>query len=178
MRFPSAVINWIHECIVGGYHSVSRCGHDDGVAYVSTGLSADDVLVPDMSYCVQFAEEADVVVEVYSSQFLKYVRADEVRAVRKVLYLASGCGSIGSEVVVVFDVGKLVDGTGVTVCGIFQRYVDEVFGDVGVDVDGLGLQIVVGGVDGDELVESEVESGSVMLVRVFDEADKMDDIGN
>ena len=55
---------------------------------------------------------------------------------------------------------------------------DEVFGDVGVDVDGLGLHVVVGGVDGDELVESEVESGSVMPVRVFDETDKMDDIGD
>ena len=53
---------------------------------------------------------------------------------------------------------------------------DEVFGDVGVDVDGLGLHVVVGGVDGDELMESEVESG--LIVRVFDEADEMDDIGD
>ena len=53
---------------------------------------------------------------------------------------------------------------------------DEVFGDVGVDVDGLGLHVVVGGVDGNELMESEVESG--LVVRVFDEADEMDDIGD
>ena len=69
---------------------------------------------------MQFAEEVDVVVEVYSSEFLEYVRADEVRAVRKVLYLASGCGSVGSEVVVVFDVGELVDGMGVKVRGFFR----------------------------------------------------------
>ena len=49
MRFPSAVIDWVHECVVGGYHFVARCGHDDGVAYVSTELSADDVFIPDMS---------------------------------------------------------------------------------------------------------------------------------
>ena len=127
---------------------------------------------------MQFAEQVDVVVEVDSSEFLEYVRADEVRAVREIVYFASGGGLVGSGVVVVFDVGELVDGTGVKICGIFQRYVDEVFGDVGVDVDGVGLHVVVGGVDGDELMESEVECGSVVLVRVSDEADEMDDIGD
>ena len=105
---------------------------------------------------MQFAEEVDVVVEIYSSEFLEYVRTDEVRAVREIVYFASGCGLVGSGVVVVFDIGELVDGTGVNVCGIFQKYVDEVFGDVSVDVDGLGLHVVVGGVDGNEMVESEV----------------------
>ena len=119
MRFPSAVIDWVHECIVGCYHFVARRGHDNGVAYISAQLSADNIFVSDMSQGVQFAEQVDVVVEVYSSEFLEYVRADEVGAVRKVLYLASGCGLVGSEAVVVFDVGELVDGTGVKVCGIF-----------------------------------------------------------
>ncbi len=50
------------------------------------------------------------------------------------------------------------------------------FGDVGVDVDGFGLHVVVGGVDGDELMESEVEG--VVLVGFVDEADEMDDIGD
>lgn len=127
---------------------------------------------------MQFAEEVDVIVEVDSSEFLEYVRADEVGAVREVVYLASGGGLVGSGVVVVSDVGELVDGMGVKVCGIFQRYVDEVFGDVGVDVDGVGLHVVVGGVDGDELMKSEVENGSSVLVRVLDEADEMNDIGD
>ena len=105
---------------------------------------------------MQFAEEVDVVVEVDSSEFLEYVRTDEVRAVRQIVYFASSCGLVGSGVVVVFDVGELVDCTSVNICGIFQQYVDEVFGDVSVDVDGLGMHVVVGGVDGNEMVESEV----------------------
>ena len=68
---------------------------------------------------MQFAKEVDVVIEIDSSEFLEYICADEVRAVREVLYLAPGCGLVGSEVVVVFNVGELVDGTGVEVCGMF-----------------------------------------------------------
>ena len=105
---------------------------------------------------MQFAEQVDVVVEVDSSEFLENVRADEVGSVREIVYFASGCGLVGSGVVVVFDVGELVDCTSVNVCGIFQRYVDDVFGDVSVDVDGLGMHVVVGGVDGNKMVESEV----------------------
>ena len=105
---------------------------------------------------MHFPEQVDVIVQVDSSEFLEYVRTDEVGAVREIVYFSSSCGLVGSGVVVVFYVGELVNGTGVIVCGIFQRYVDEVFGDVSVDVDGLRLHVVVGGVDGNEMVESEI----------------------
>lgn len=116
---------------------------------------------------MQFAEE---------SEYLEHLRADEVRAAREVLYLESGGGLVGSEVVVEFGVGELVDGTGVKVGDIFQRYVDEVFGNVGVDVDGRGFHVLLRGLDGDQLMESEVED--VLFVRIFDETDEMDDIGD
>ena len=74
----------------------------------------------------------------------------------KVANFASGRGLVGSGVVIEFDIGELVDFTSVYVCCIFQRYVDEVLGDVSVDVDGLRLHVVVGGVDGNEMVESEI----------------------
>ena len=101
---------------------------------------------------MQFAEE---------SEYLEHLRADEVRAAREVLYLESGGGLVGSEVVVEFGVGELVD---------------EVFGNVGVDVDGRGFHVLLRGLDGDQLTESEVED--VLFVRIFDETDEMDDIGD
>ena len=53
------------------------------------------------------------------------------------------------------------------------------FGDIGVDVDGLGLHVIVGGVDGDELMESEIERVVLVdFVYFVDEADEMDDIGD
>ena len=70
---------------------------------------------------MQFAEKIDVVIEVYSSEFLEYIRADEVGAVREFIYLHSRGGLIGSEVVIIFDVGELVDGAGIRVCDVFKR---------------------------------------------------------
>ena len=100
-----------------------------------------------------FAQEVNIVIEVYSTKLLKHVCADEVRAVREVFYLDSRRGLVGSEVIVISDVGELVNGAAVGVCEIC-----EVSGDVDMDIDGLGLHIVVGGIDGDELTESKVES--------------------
>ena len=49
MCFPAAVIDCVLECVVGADHFVSWCGHDYGVAYISTGLSADDIIVTYMA---------------------------------------------------------------------------------------------------------------------------------
>ena len=49
--------------------------------------------------------------------------------------------------VVVLDIGKLVNSAAVEICVTWE---DEVFGDVGMDIDSLRLHIVVGGIDGDE----------------------------
>ena len=87
---------------------------------------------------------------------------------REVVYLDPRRGLVGSEVVVVFDVGELVNCAAVRVCEICE---DEVFGNVDMDIDGVGLHIVVGGIDGHELMESEVEG--VLFVGFVDEADEM-----
>ncbi len=121
MGFPAAVVDCVLEGVVGGYHFVFGGGHDDGVAGVAAGLAADDVFVADVAERVQFTEEVDVVVEVDSSEFLEYVGADEVGAVGEVFDLDARGGLVGGEVVVVFDVGELVDGAGVWVCGVFER---------------------------------------------------------
>ena len=117
---------------------------------------------------MQLAQEVNIIVEVYSSKLLEYVRADEVGAVREIVYVDSRRGLVGSEVVVVFDIGELVNGAAVGVCEIRE---EEVFWDVNMYIDGLGLHIVVGGIDGDELAESEVEG--VAFVGFGDEADEM-----
>ena len=116
---------------------------------------------------MQLAQEVNIIVEVYSSKLLEYVRADEVGAVREIVYVDSRRGLVGSEVVVVFDIGELINGAAVRVCEIREK----VFWDVNMDIDGLGLHIVVGGIDGDELAESEVEG--VAFVGFVDEADEM-----
>ena len=70
--------------------------------------------------------------------------------------------------VIVLDVGKLVNSAAVEICVTWE---DEVFGDVGMDIDGLGLHVVVGRIDGDEQTESEVESA--VFTGFVDEADEM-----
>ncbi len=87
---------------------------------------------------------------------------------REIVYLDSRGGLVGSGVVVVFDVGELANGPGVRICEVCE---DEVFGDVDMNIYGVGLHIVVCGIDGDELMESEIEG--FVLVGFVDKVDEM-----
>ena len=49
MRFPSAVVDCVLECVVGADHFVPWCGHDHGVARLSIDLATNDVFVPDVA---------------------------------------------------------------------------------------------------------------------------------
>lgn len=136
-------------------------------------LLSDDILEAYVAKRLEVAEDIGVVIEIGAAHFSQNHGAYEVGLIWKLVDGCAGCRVVWRFRVPETDTGQLNDCFGIRVLGLFYRIFNQLFLNVGVYVYSFWLQVVPGGVDGNELAKWEIES---RIRRLLHKVYKMHDV--